>query len=325
MRPRPGRTATPRRICTMNGPSIAASLRPRARPASGASPPRRAAGQGARRLVRGRDGKADRRDELRRAGSAGAAVPQLRGLGRAHGRRRGRPRARLHGREPDRDRPRAPAAAAGPTAMAVGELDAHAHAVGRAGAAPAGARPPRRRHRAVRAVFRAWLGWAAPCTAGTCERRLLEAAPTPWCSPRGWPRSRRCPHAPARRGNRRAAPDLLRHARLARQVLRASGDRTPPFRWRRSDQPRAHGARDEAGDRLDRDALQPPCFTSRHRARRRDRARLRRSPCRGQHRQDPDFHPSARARRRSRHALGDEVSERPQPRPRGRAGHEADR
>ena len=51
------------------------------------------------------------------------------------------------------------------------------------------------------------------------------------------------PHAPARRGDRRAAPDLLRHACLARQVLRASRDRAPPFRGRRSGQPRARGAR----------------------------------------------------------------------------------
>ena len=42
------------------------------------------------------------------------------------------------------------------------------------------------------------------------------------------------PHASARRGGRRATADLLRHARLAREVLRAAGDRAAAFRRRRS-------------------------------------------------------------------------------------------
>ena len=95
-------------------------------------------------------------------------------------------------------------------------------------------------------------------------------------------------HAPARRGNRRAAPDLLRHARLARQVLRAPGDRTPPFRWRRSDGPRAHGSRGKAGASVWIETpANPTWHVATSRAARRDRARRGRSGRRRQHRPTP--------------------------------------
>ena len=78
---------------------------------------------------------------------------------------------------------------------------------------------------------------------------------------------------------------------------------------------------DEA--RLDRDAGQPDLGDHRHRRRGQARARGRR-PARGrQHRGDAGPDPAARARRRPRHAFGDQVSERPQRRGRRRPGHRA--
>ena len=94
-----------------------------------------------------------------------------------------------------------------------------------------------------------------------------------------------------------------------------------PRRFRRHVGPRRVRAAMKPDDqaRLDRDARQSALDHHRHRRRRRDRARGRRHARRRFDRRDAGVHPAARARRRHRDAFGDEISQRPFRRDRGRA------
>ena len=124
-----------------------------------------------------------------------------------------------------------------------------------------------------------------------------------------------------RRPRDRPQDHVLGPSPLALVVRDPLGPRGRPRRHLRSGRARCrHPTRhDEAY--LARDAREPDLGDRRHRSRCRDRPQGPRPPRGRQHGRDPGPHPPARARRRPRHALGDQIPERPHRPRRRRARH----